>query len=303
MGAAVDHVRQLQRTEADLLASREILACLAEANACPPEWVDEFDRLRAAHYTAETSTYRQITEKLRATDVVAYQKLKASGYKPRLIPGLPPRLVGKVAAKRAKGVVPGAPDYADLLQQLMQMPPRVELPIDADLVALELDREKSEGYGAIWPYLVVAGISALVTYLVVDDDPNTSQLEIQTDQYHEFLSSVGPILRQVGSGMASGNITPQQASMMLASLQAICPRVALSPVPGASICGFKSCTRFFVGFAFASAAAVIVIAGLRGAFRVEGGTAPTRILPPPEGKVLIPRAEPKQMPPRRKWRK
>jgi hypothetical protein len=291
MTTAVDQIRQLQRTEADLVASRSILSCLADADACPPEWVDEFDRLRSAQYSAELSTYARIVEKLRVTNPSAYQAIKARPFSARLIPGLPPRLVGKVEAKRAKGTDPAAPDGADLLVAVMRRPPHwgQSLPIDAEAVALDVVRMQRDGYGLIWPYFVAVGVGALVAYLYLDEDPTIPQMEIQADEYHEFLSVVGPVLRQVGSGMSDGTISAQQASTMLATLQAICPAGALPAVPGATSCTFGSCLRWFVMTTVVAAGGVLLFAAVKGAFRVTPQLEPVRT------RVLFPRKEPKRL--------
>ena len=62
MTTGAQAIRDLARSEADLVQAHAILDCLQRADACPQEWIDEYERLRSAHYAAGQSTYRQLTE-------------------------------------------------------------------------------------------------------------------------------------------------------------------------------------------------------------------------------------------------
>ncbi len=317
MTTAADALQRLQRSEADLEQARAILACLADASMCPPEWVDEFDRLRQAQYTSSVSVYQQLRDKVLEIDPTGtyLARWDAMVPAPRMVPGLAPRHRNKVEAKRSKGKDPSRPDYADLLVLQMGIPkPKRLLPIDAELVAAEARRETTEGYGdpgegagssygGWWlPAAVAIGVVGLAVYYALKEDPATAQLEIQTEQYHEYLGVVGPMLSQIASGMESGALSTAQAASLIGQLQRLCPAGTLPNVPGASVCGLSSCFKWFAGAATVAALLILVGAWTQGYFkRVGPGEARPELLPSPERvKFWRRKHEPPLLPPARR---
>ncbi len=228
-------LQDLARSEQDLLEARAILDCLARADACPQEWIEEYDRLRAAHLASGQSLYGQITQ------------MGAEISEPQ--PVAPVSTDGTNKSSRGSRL-----QVAVLRSFGMPRTSTVALRT-ASLTVLPASK-------LVWweAAAIAAGVGAYFLSQALREDPGAAQVREQAAQYRDFIGMVSTQMREGMLAVRQGRMTPSEYNQLIANLRSVCPQAALPALPGVQSCGMSSCQRWFLAGLLVSAALVALAA-------------------------------------------
>lgn len=228
MTTGAQAIQDLARSEADLVQAHAILDCLQRADACPQEWIDEYERLRSAHYAAGQSTYQQLT----SAGVQMGQ------------PGAVPALADPSKSR-------GNSRFAGLMLRDRGVPRTTTVALRT--IPTPTGTPKAVQF---WAAFAASAILGYAVYQTFHTDPGADQIRAQSDQFRDYVGLTGPILRDGMLAVRSGQMTPQEYTQLVRALQDVCPREVLGPLPGVASCGLSSCQKWFWAGFLLSAAAV-----------------------------------------------
>lgn len=228
-------LQDLARSEQDLLEARAILDCLANADACPAEWVEEYDRLRAAHLASGQSLYGQITQ------------MGAEIEEPQPVAALSTEGINKSSRRTTLQVA---------MLRSFGMPRSSMVALrTAALTVLPASK-------LIWweAAAIAAGVGAYFVAQSLREDPGAAQVREQAAQYRDFVGMVTTQMREGMLAVRQGRMTAAEYNQLIANLRSVCPDAALPALPGVQSCGLSSCQRWFLAGFLVSAALVALAA-------------------------------------------